>query len=59
MPGVFGENSSVTICGSDHGSIYIFRTSSPECVQQLWHNKGEVCTHLELPNLDVNEQETS
>lgn len=27
--GVFAEDSSIVVCGSDHGRIYIFSTASP------------------------------
>jgi hypothetical protein len=31
--GVFAEETTVAVCGSDHGRIYVFSTASPDPVQ--------------------------
>jgi len=33
--GVFAEESTVAICGSDHGKVYVFSTGSPDPVQVI------------------------
>jgi hypothetical protein len=33
--GVFAEESSVVVCGSDHGKVYVFSTASPIPLQIL------------------------
>ena len=31
--GVFAEDSSIVVCGSDHGKVYVFSTASPVPLQ--------------------------
>jgi len=38
--GVFAENSSLAVCGSDHGKVYIFEVGSSETTQVLQHGNG-------------------
>jgi hypothetical protein len=40
--GVFAEESTVVICGSDHGKIYVFSTASPDPVQVIKQANGKV-----------------
>lgn len=39
--GRFGENSTVAICGSDHGKVYVFEIATGEKMQTLRHGNSE------------------
>lgn len=39
--GRFGENSTVVVCGSDHGKVYVFGVAKGENVQVLKHGNGK------------------
>jgi hypothetical protein len=38
--GVFAERACAVVCGSDHGSVYVFRTNSQDILQTLRHDGG-------------------
>ena len=40
--GVFAEESTAVICGSDHGRVYVFSTASPDPVQVIKQGSGKV-----------------
>ena len=48
--GVFGEDSSIIACGSDHGKIYIFSTASPVPLQIM----GQSSRWIPIQALDVS-----
>ena len=50
--GVFAEDSSIVVCGSDHGKIYIFSTASPMLVQILTQAGGS--TSIQALNVSFN-----
>jgi hypothetical protein len=44
--GHFAENSTMAICGSDHGKVYIFEVATGEKEQILKHGKRKACPTL-------------
>jgi hypothetical protein len=50
--GAFAEHATTVACGSDHGSVYIFRSSSEDVVQTLRHDNSELLGCLDPYNVD-------
>jgi hypothetical protein len=44
--GRFAENSTMAICGSDHGKVYVFEVATGEKKQILKHGKRKACPTL-------------
>jgi len=40
--GVFLEDETSVVCGSDHGEIYIFSIGTSKCLQKLWHGSRKM-----------------
>jgi hypothetical protein len=45
--GVFAEQATMIVCGSDHGHVYIFHSDSEDVVQTLYHDRGGLINCLD------------
>jgi hypothetical protein len=54
--GRFGENSTMGICGSDHGRVYVFELTTGEKKQTLRHGSSKAPSHSHMQNLTPSQE---